>query len=80
MIRIALAAIVFAAAVGGAGVALAHSTGHESRTAAECEKLPGTARKGERAGCLRCVARKAKHHWHPDYAAGKRCRPDNDKP
>jgi hypothetical protein len=80
MMRIVLAAIVFAAAGGGAGVALAHSNGHESRTAAECEKLPGTANKGERAGCLRCVARKVKHHWHPDYAAGKRCRPDDGKP
>jgi len=63
----------------GAG-ALAHDTGHESRTAAQCEKLPGTQKAGERGQCLRCVARPAKHHYHPDYPAGKRCRPDNGKP
>lgn len=60
--------------------ARAHSTGHESRTAADCEKLPGTAAKGERGACLRCVQRPRKHHFHPDYPAGKRCRPDNGKP
>ena len=60
--------------------AFAHDTGHESRTAAQCEKLPGTATEGERAGCLKCVARPEKHHYHPDYPAGDRCRPDNGKP
>ena len=38
-------------------VALAHSNGHESRTVAECEKLPGTANRGERGACLACVQR-----------------------
>ncbi len=61
-------------------IALAHDTGHESRTPADCEKLPGTAKTGERGACLACVARKAKHHYHPDYPAGNRCRPDNGKP
>ncbi len=28
--------------------ALAHDTGHESRTPAQCEKLPGTQKTGER--------------------------------
>jgi hypothetical protein len=65
----------------GSVPALAHSTGHESRTKAECQKLPGTARRGERGNCLRCVQRpKGKWHYHPDYKGGKRCRPDNGKP
>ncbi len=63
----------------GAG-AFAHSNGHESRTVAQCEKLPGTAAAGERAQCLACVKRPAKHHYHPDYKAGERCRPDDGKP
>ena len=62
------------------GVAIAHNTGHESRTVADCEKLPGTAATGERAACLACVSRPAKHHFHPDYKAGERCRPDDGKP
>ncbi len=61
-------------------VAFAHSTGHESRTVAGCEKLPGTASKGERAQCLRCIQRAKPHHYHPDYPKGNRCRPDNGKP
>ncbi len=60
--------------------AFAHSNGHESRTPAECERLPGTATEGERAQCLKCVARPVKHHYHPDYPAGNRCRPDDGKP
>ncbi len=62
-------------------VALAHSNGHESRTVADCEKLPGTATTGERAACLACVQRTGgKFHYHPDYAAGNRCRPDDGTP
>jgi hypothetical protein len=57
-----------------------HSTGHESRTVAECEKLPGSQTSGDRAECLRCVTRPVKHHYHPDSPAGERCRPDNGKP
>ena len=64
----------------GVSFADAHSNGHESRTTADCEKLPGTATTGERAGCLACVNRKEKMHYHPDYPAGNRCRPDNGKP
>ena len=67
--------------VAGAGAAsLAHPTGHESRTVADCEKLPGTEKSGERGQCLACVTRPAKHHYHPDYPAGNRCRPDDGKP
>lgn len=66
--------------IAGAGTVLAHSNGHESRTVAQCERLPGTQAVGERAQCLRCVTRPAKHHYHPDYPAGDRCRPDNGKP
>jgi len=64
-------------------VAIAHSTGHESRTNADCEKLPGTATTGERGGCLACIAKNTasqKFHYHPDYPAGNRCRPDDGKP
>ncbi len=60
--------------------ALAHWNGHESRTVQQCERLPGTQRIGERAQCLRCVARPLPHHYHPDYPPGKRCRPNNGKP
>jgi hypothetical protein len=63
-----------------APLAVAHSTGHESRTPAQCERLPGTAKVGERGQCLACVTRPAKHHYHPDYPPGSRCRPDNGKP
>lgn len=59
--------------------ALAHPTGHESRTVADCEKLPGTATSGERGGCLACVQRPKPHHFHPDMTAGDRCHPDNGK-
>jgi len=70
-----LAAGVTALALCGTA-ALAHSTGHESRTAAQCEKLPTP----ERQACLACVARPLKHHYHPDFPAGARCRLDNGKP
>ncbi|HEX2568393.1 MAG TPA: hypothetical protein VH877_02465 [Polyangia bacterium] len=56
--------------------AWAHSTGHESRTIADCEKLPTP----ERQNCIKCVTRPVKHHFHPDYPPGERCRPDNGKP
>jgi hypothetical protein len=57
-------------------VALSHSTGHESRVPAQCELLPTP----ERNACLSCVTRPLKHHYHPDYPAGARCRRDNGKP
>ena len=63
-----------------APLAFAHDNGHESRTVAQCERLPGTQTAGERAQCLACVTRPVKHHYHPDYPAGERCRPDNGKP
>jgi hypothetical protein len=77
LLSLGLALAIFA---GFATVALAHSNGHESRTVAECERLPGTEKVGERAQCLRCVTRPRPHHYHPDYPAGERCRPDNGKP
>jgi len=64
----------------GAPLAYAHSNGHESRTVADCEKLPGTAAAGERGMCLKCVQRPVKSHYHPDYPPGNRCRPDDGKP
>ena len=64
-----------------AGAAFAHNTGHESRTPAQCQLLPGTEVAGERGNCLRCVTRTDGHwHFHPDYPAGNRCRPDNGQP
>lgn len=56
--------------------AFSHSTGHESRLVRDCEKLPSPARQD----CSRCVTRPVKHHYHPDYPPGARCRPDNGKP
>jgi hypothetical protein len=79
----ALGSVVLAAFVMFGAEAFAHSTGHESRTTSDCEKLPGTAKEGERAGCLACIGRnsdKMKFHFHPDYPAGDRCRPDDGKP
>jgi hypothetical protein len=64
----------------GAPLAFGHDNGHESRTVAQCERLPGTNDAGERSQCLKCVQRPVKHHYHPDYAAGNRCRPDDGKP
>ena len=80
MMKKLILAAAFALTGAAAGVALAHDNGHESRTAAQCERLPGTAEAGERSQCLKCVARPVKHHYHPDYPAGERCRPDNGKP
>ena len=74
-----LGILIGAALLGAPGV-LGHSTGHESRTVADCEKLPGTKEAGERGQCLKCVARPMKHHYHPDNPPGDRCRPDNGKP
>lgn len=54
----------------------AHPTGHESRTPADCQKLPTP----ERQHCLKCVSRPVPHHYHPDYPAGARCRPNDGKP
>lgn len=62
--------------VGISANVLGHSTGHESRTVGQCERLPSP----ERQNCIRCVTRPAKHHFHPDYPPGARCRPDNGKP
>lgn len=57
-------------------VALSHRTGRESLTPAQCERLPTP----ERNACRSCVTRPLPHHYHPDYPAGNRCRPDNGKP
>ena len=80
MKKVLLGGIGIAMLVIGMPLAIGHSNGHESRTPAECEKLPGTATTGERGQCLACVQRPVKHHYHPDYPAGKRCRPDDGKP
>ena len=72
-----ISSLAFFAATAPIGTsAYAHSTGHESRAVASCEKLPTP----ERQNCMKCVTRPVKHHFHPDYPAGDRCRPDNGKP
>lgn len=70
------AASLLATTAGGLSYVSGHSTGRESRLAAQCQKLP----MAERTACLSCVARPVKHHYHPDYPAGARCRLDNGKP
>ena len=69
-------AVCGGALLGLVGTGFCHSTGHESRTVAQCERLPTP----ERQHCVKCVTRPVKHHYHPDYPAGARCRPDNGKP
>jgi hypothetical protein len=71
-----LIAVAATLVLGGTSVAIAHNTGHESRTAKECERLPTP----ERGHCVECVSRARPHHFHPDYPAGNRCRPDDGKP
>lgn len=56
--------------------ALATPTGPESSTVADCEKLPGTQKAGDRGACINCVTRPKKHHYHPDLQAGERCTPE----
>ena len=63
-------AVAFSSLVG------AHPTGHESRTVAQCQRLPTP----ERGACIQCVTRPMRHHYHPDYPPGARCRPDNGRP
>ena len=72
------AALFATALVSGIAIphAMSHSTGHESRIVAQCERLPTP----ERQACISCVKRPLKHHYHPDYPPGARCRPDNGKP
>ena len=53
------------------GVALAHATGTELKTAKDCEKLASP----EKGHCVECVSRARPHHYHPELAAGARCQP-----
>jgi hypothetical protein len=63
---------------------LAHHTGHESRTAADCSHLPGNVPPAEnppppsnmRYWCTECV-NQGGQHYHPDCPAGSRCSPNN---
>ena len=72
-----ISSLVFFAATAPIGTsAYAHSTGHESRTVAACQRLSTPARQN----CVSCVTRPAKSHYHPDYPSGAACRPDNGKP
>lgn len=80
MRRIASLLVASFLGVSAGSLVFAHSTGHESRTVGDCERLPGSAKEGERAQCIKCVTRPKKHHYHPDYPAGDRCRPDDGRP
>lgn len=76
ILRLLGGSFAFAGLLLFAAPASAHHNGHESRTVAECARLPTP----ERGHCEECVQRPRPHHFHPDYPAGKRCRPDNGKP
>ena len=78
--RLALLLSTLSAGPLTAGLVWAHANGHESRTVADCEKLPGTEVAGERAQCLRCVQRPNPHHFHPDMPRGDRCHPNDGMP
>lgn len=69
-------AICGGALLGLSGTGFGHSTGHEMRQVAQCEKLPMS----ERTACRSCLTRALKHHYHLDYPSGVRCRLDNGKP
>lgn len=74
--KLFVAYVISGLVIGFSANVLGHSTSHESRTVAQCERLPTP----ERQNCINCVSRPAKHHFHPDYPPGERCRPDNGKP
>ncbi|MCC6751516.1 MAG: hypothetical protein IT371_27940 [Deltaproteobacteria bacterium] len=56
--------------------ATAHPTGKELRNVKQCQVLPPPMR----GHCVVCVTRPVRHHFHPEYPPGARCRPDNGKP
>ena len=78
---------IFGLFAGGGSDALAHSTGHEARTVAQCALLPGNEHPpipipppaNMRFWCMRCVEHGGQH-FHPDCPAGHRCSPDNGAP
>jgi len=55
----------------------AHATGHELRAPGQCDKLKA---KAEVEACKKCTLQTEKHHFHMDYPAKDRCRPDKGKP
>ena len=71
--KVLITAVLSAISLAG-GVVLAHHTGNERRTPAECRALRDPAR--QRA-CLACVARPRPHHYHPLQTAGWRCDPND---
>jgi hypothetical protein len=89
--------IAVALVLGAIGtVALAHSTGDERRTNAQCDALKTDPKYGanEAAWCHACIDGMPKScgagptpaegsnkcHYHPGDKPGTRCRPDNGKP
>ena len=61
------------------GAALAHSTGDEAKSVAECQKFAGTASHGLRGECLKCVQRAKAHHFHSTETGANRCQPSDAK-
>ena len=71
--KVLITAVLSAITLSG-GVVLAHRTGNERRTPAECRALRDPAR--QRA-CLACIARSRPHHYHPLQTEGWRCDPND---
>ena len=55
----------------------AHPKGNDKRNANQCKTLK---KKKLIDNCMACVARPNPHHFHPNNAPGKRCRPNDGKP
>jgi hypothetical protein len=69
-----LSLVVLSAATLMGATLLAHPTGNERRTAAECRALRDPQR--QRA-CMACIARPRPHHYHPLQTEGWRCDPND---
>ena len=46
------------------------------RSNEECNQLPGTEQRGERAACHHCIARPDPHAYHYTSKPGHRCKED----
>lgn len=71
------AALAVAVVTLASGVVLAHRTGNERRTPAECRALRDPVRQRQ---CLVCIARPRPHHYHPLQTEGWRCDPNDGTP
>ena len=72
-LRAAVAAAVLCSALP------AFASGHHPeayRSKDECNQLPGSDKKGERAACYHCIARPDAHAYHYNSKFGHRCKED----